>query len=321
VPKGSVLIGRRRPDDPATWGYPLERTNDRVLDTDFTGLAVTCDIDKTYLDTRFEKIQALARIPLEISIDKVPVKGAVPLLQAIRRNRGGEPAPLYFLSSSPRQLRVVLERRLQIDEIDFDGLTLKDWWPVIRERRHGGLREHIGYKLVALLLNRSDFPQGTRELLLGDDAEKDVLAYSIYADLLAGNLRGTSLKATLAMHGVAPAIVETVVNRTRDWPSLENAVAGIHILETGLEPDRIAPFHGRVMLARDYAPLSRILAAAGHISWNEVIEPSEGTGAVPASWPLPAAIRKNVVTGNGFDPKGLRKPDPAQTWLPDSHRM
>ncbi len=321
MPKGSVLIGRRKPDDPATWGYPLERSNDRVLDAGFTGLAVTCDIDKTYLDTRFERVQALARIPLEISIDKVPVKGAVPLLQALRRNRGGEPSPLYFLSSSPRQLRIVLERRLQIDEIDFDGLTLKDWWPVIRERQHGGLREHIGYKLVALLLNRTDFPPGTRELLLGDDAEKDVLAYSIYADLLAGNLRGTNLKATLAMHGVAPAIIETIVNRTRDWPELKDGVAGIHILETGLKPDRIVPFHNRVFLARDYSPLSRMLAAAGHLSWDDVLEPEEGTGTVPASWPVPAAVRRHATSGEGFDPKGLRRPDPDQHWLPDALRM
>ena len=50
---------------------------------------VICDIDKTYLNTRFSTWRGLARIPFEWAIDKAPISGMVPLLRGLRRGGRG----------------------------------------------------------------------------------------------------------------------------------------------------------------------------------------------------------------------------------------
>ena len=86
---------------------------------DQAGLAhVVCDIDKTYLETEFESLTRVASIAFESATDKITVTGATDVLLAVRWGAmeaplsDDWPRPLHFVSSSPPQLRAVLEEKL-----------------------------------------------------------------------------------------------------------------------------------------------------------------------------------------------------------------
>jgi hypothetical protein len=170
--------------------YPIERHSDRALGAEWHGEVFVCDIDRTYLATRFSSLRGLARIPFEFAIDKREIDGMVALLKEVRRgpNRHSRSTPLYFVSASPAQLRPVIERKMLLDGLEFDGTTFKDWVGVLRQLRPSRLREQLGFKLTALLAGRAELPAGAQEVLIGDDLENDVLAFALYADLLARRL-------------------------------------------------------------------------------------------------------------------------------------
>ena len=132
----------------------IERTNDRKFAPEFSGDVFVWDIDKTYLDTHFSSFRGLLSIPLEFAIDKRAMPGAVPLLRALRRGPGEHSAvnPLYFVSGSPQQLRSVIERKMLLDGVDFDGITFKNQWGLVRAGRGREIKEQVGYKVAALLL-------------------------------------------------------------------------------------------------------------------------------------------------------------------------
>src|SRR5690606_38035670 len=117
--------------------YPcLERTNHRRLE-EHAGDILIWDIDKTYLDTRFSSLRGLLSIPLELAIDKRALPGTVPLLRALRRGPGEKSAlvPLYFISGSPVQLRSVIEEKMTLDGVGFDGITFKDQFALLKKGR------------------------------------------------------------------------------------------------------------------------------------------------------------------------------------------
>src|SRR5512137_2840607 len=106
--------------------YPLERLNERELPRSYRGPVFLWDIDKTYLDTRFSKLKDLLSTALEFAIDKQALPGTVELLRGIRQGRSGrELQPLYFISASPRQMLRVLAKKMTIDGVAYDGITLK----------------------------------------------------------------------------------------------------------------------------------------------------------------------------------------------------
>ena len=112
---------------------------------------VICDIDKTYLNTRFSTWRGLARIPFEWAIDKAPISGMVPLLRGLRRGRRGiiVRTPL-FVSGSPPELRSVIERRMVMDGVEFDGFLFKDQIGCLKRGKIKALTQQVAYKLYAL---------------------------------------------------------------------------------------------------------------------------------------------------------------------------
>ena len=181
----------------------LDRSNDRRLPPDYRGDVLLWDIDKTYLDTHFSSLRGLAAIPFEWAHDKAPVPGAIPLLRGLRRGAGPTPAatPLYFVSGSPPSLRGVIERRMLLDGVDFDGVTFKDQLGLLRALRPADLKRQVGYKLLALLLYRAELPPGARWLLFGDDVEQDYEVFLLFGEVCAG-LRGGALDSRLRAHKV-----------------------------------------------------------------------------------------------------------------------
>ncbi|MFH1149548.1 MAG: hypothetical protein V1748_03645 [Actinomycetota bacterium] len=169
--------------------YPLSVDDERELPADYDGPAYVWDIDKTYLSTSFSSLRGLLRIPLEFAVDKIALPGMPEVIRGLRRGPGDEyeGIPLYFVSASPPQLRRVLEHKMLMDGVEYDGITSKDWLRCILEGRPGRLSEQVGYKLCALLTGKLSRPH-SHEYLFGDDVEMDAAAFHLYARMINGEL-------------------------------------------------------------------------------------------------------------------------------------
>src|SRR5439155_26568806 len=140
--------------------------------------------DGTYLATDLTSLKKALAIPFQFAVDKATIPGAVSLLRELRHGPGEKPSftPLYFVSASPPQLRSVLERKMVLDGVEFDGIAFKDQLKLALRGRLGELKNHTGYKLTALLEYRTRLPRRTRWRLLGDDLESDAEIYTMFAD-------------------------------------------------------------------------------------------------------------------------------------------
>ncbi len=192
----------------------IKASNDRKVEQgDGVVDVFVWDIDKTYLDTRFSSLRGLLAIPFELAVDKHAVAGTVPLLRALRT--GPEPSaprfsPLYFVSGSPAHLRGVVEKKMTLDGVQFDGITFKDQLGLLLAGRPQAIAEQVGYKLGALLLLRSQLPARVRFCLFGDDVEKDMQAFLLFGAVCAG-LRGAALRQELRRAGAHWPEVDAVV--------------------------------------------------------------------------------------------------------------
>ncbi len=183
--------------------YPLSLEEQRTYADDFDGKVFVWDIDKTYLATRFSSLKGVARIPLEFAVDKKAIAGMPEVLRGLRRGAGRTfaAAPIYFVSASPPQMRRVIERKMLMDGVEYDGIAFKDWAATILGLRPGRLREQVGFKLCALLTTRQNRSR-SREYLFGDDVESDAEAFHLYARLLAGELSAGEAEEVMKTAGV-----------------------------------------------------------------------------------------------------------------------
>jgi len=205
-----------------TTPYPMLRVMHRILPPDYCGPVFVWDIDKTYLDTRFSQLKHLFRIPLEFGVDKKEVPGAAHLLQGLRKGPGGrDHRPLYFVSASPHQIRKSIEKKMLLDGVEFDGITFKDPVKVLMRGQFDQLKEQTAFKLSALLLLLKDLPAGAEMVLFGDDAEKDALIYSLFADIAAGRLESPQLDETLLSLGVRKEYAVALAQLASDLPCRE----------------------------------------------------------------------------------------------------
>jgi len=166
------------------------------------------DLDKTYLRTEFDTFRDLVRTAMEPAARKRAYPGASTLLREIRAT---DPAAIFILSGSPEQMRGVLEAKLRLDGIRWDGFTLK---PSLRNLARGKFRflqDQLSYKLTALLRSRTNVPPETDEILFGDDAEADAFIYSLYADIAAGRVTQELLMKVAEVAGVYPDDIPEIV--------------------------------------------------------------------------------------------------------------
>lgn len=243
----------------------LHRSNDRSFPGNYQGPVLIWDIDKTYLETRFSSARSLARIPFELAVDKLTVPGAVPLLRALRRGPGPGSAvvPLYFVSGSPLQIRSVIQRKMDLDGVGYDGLTFKDQLGLFLRGRGGYIRQQVGYKLRALLLYRRELPDGARYLLFGDDSESDAEVFALFGRV-CGGLRGEALDRALPP-GVADWEREEIRTLTRDLPVGDNPVDGIFIhLAKADDPERLKALGAHP--TQSYLQTAMVLAHQGRVA-------------------------------------------------------
>ena len=255
-------LGRRD----RSYVYPLERRNDRLFPPGYSGIIYVWDIDKTYLESDFDSWLGMLKIPFEFAVDKRSIAGADQLLRAIRRPQGGGPASgLYFVSASPNGMRKTIEKKMLLDGVEHDGITLKDWRGIVRSGRVSKLREQIGYKLSALLLGRRDLGWKARETLFGDDSESDALSYGLYADIIAGRLRGEKLSDILRKNGVSKEDVHYIGDLCADLPPMD-LVERIYIhLEKGTPANAFEPWGPRLVACRGTFQMAACLVRDGQL--------------------------------------------------------
>lgn len=250
--------------------YPfLERTNERRLE-DHDGDILVWDIDKTYLDTRFSSLRGLLSIPLELAIDKRALPGTVPLLRALRRGPGekSQLVPLYFVSGSPVQLRGVIEEKMTLDGVGFDGITFKDQLGLLRRRRPRAIVHQVGYKLIALLLYRLEANPRARWLLFGDDVEADVEVFRLFGRV-CGGLSGEALERRLKHYKVGSVELRACLELAERLAMGDDPIARVFIhLASGREPQEIDD--PRVVETRSFLQTALLCAQMGRIHPREL---------------------------------------------------
>lgn len=241
--------------------YPLAIYNDRALEDDYSGRIHIWDIDKTYLSTRFSSLKGLAKIPVEFAIDKRAIPGMPEVLRGLRQGAGPKVAcvPLYFISASPPFLHSVLEEKMLMDGVEQDGIIFKDWLATLLELKPGRLWEQLGFKLIALLTSRVNHPLAT-EYLFGDDMEMDPLAFSTYAKILSGELKGGELESILHEGGVPGEDRDYIRHLMEQLGDIPGKVEKIFIhLERGIDPHEIQAMHPDVIPVKGAYQLALVL--------------------------------------------------------------
>jgi hypothetical protein len=160
------------------------------------------DLDKTYLKTEFDTVRDLvrtARIPAEL---RQNIPGSAALIRAIRQSAPAETIhQVFFISGSPQQMRGVLEKKFALDGFSPDGFVLKPTVSNFFRGRFRAIRSQVAYKLAELINARADAPVGTQETLFGDDAENDAFIYTLYANVVSGDVGLDELRRVLKKVG------------------------------------------------------------------------------------------------------------------------
>jgi hypothetical protein len=184
---------------------------------------IICDIDKTYLETQFESLIKIARIALETAEDKLTVAGASEFLDGLRWGDHAEhpdfPRALHFVSSSPPQLRRVLEDKLALDGLDWSSDTFKNQAYNVIKGRMNQLSHHIAYKTAAILSIMQQAPPDTCFTLIGDNAESDTYIYSVIAWYCAGVWDNEHFRKSLSIAGVEAEIADDLAQAFAIPPS------------------------------------------------------------------------------------------------------
>ena len=265
--------------------YPLQVDDQRTLPDGYTGPVFIWDIDKTYLSTHFSSLKGLSRIPLEFAVDKQAIAGMPEVLRGIRRGPGPGYGcvPLYFVSASPPQLRGVLEHKMILDGVEFDGITFKDWWQIMKKGRPKRLLDQVGFKVCALLEGRQRRPLAT-EYLFGDDAESDADAFYLYAQLVHEKMSYGEARDRIADTGMREDNQRCALALLDRLPEKRGKVKKVFIhLEKGTPPEQYDRFESLVAPVRGGLQLGLALFALGLVDEDtvrqcrEAISPASGT--------------------------------------------
>lgn len=241
--------------------YPLSLDDQRSYPEGFDGKVFVWDIDKTYLETHFSSLKGMTRIPVEFAIDKKAIPGMPEILRGLRRGPGEDfaCAPLYFVSASPPQMRKVIQRKMLMDGVEYDGIILKDWLKTLRQLRPGRLKEQAGFKICALLSGRLNRPRSV-EYLFGDDVESDAEAFFIYARLLSGKLSAGQAEQKMVAAGIKKddrRCIRTLLDRL--GPERGRVDRAFIHLERGTPPERFASLAPEVVPVQGAVQLSLAL--------------------------------------------------------------
>jgi hypothetical protein len=292
--------------------YPLRIDDQRSFPDGYDGPVFVWDIDKTYLSTHFSSLQGLSRIPLEFAVDKQAITGMPEVLRGIRRGPGPGYGcvPLYFVTASPPQLRGVLEHKMILDGVEFDGITFKDWWRIMKQRRPKRLLDQVGFKVCALLEGRLRRPLST-EYLFGDDAESDADAFSLYASLVHKELSAREAQDRMTEVGVREDNRRCAMSLLDQLPQRRGTVQRIFIhLEKRTPPEEFDRFGPLVAPVRNGFQLGLALYELGLVDQDTVLQCREAASSASGS-PDPGfeSLISDAVDRSLITPQKLRSLD------------
>jgi hypothetical protein len=225
------------------------------------------DLDKTYLRTEFDTLRDLVRTARLSAEERENIPGSAALLRALRDDVGrGRRDQVFFISGSPEQLRAVIERKFALDGFVPDGFVLKPAVSELLRGRFRAVRSQVGYKLEQLIRGRAEAPVGAAETLFGDDAESDAFIYSLYADAIAGRIRGDELRRVLRAAGTYPEQAEAI-EAALAWVVREDPVQRIIIhLDQRTPPIAFAPFAARLVPIYNHLQTALVLFLDGTVA-------------------------------------------------------
>lgn len=205
----------------AEWGKRAKKTDDVIYFPYISEKAAfqarevyLWDIDKTYLDTKFETFRGLVKTATEKAAQKKNIPGAAKLVHTLKeawtKRHGSDFFPIFFITASPPQMENRIREKLSLDRVKPFGIFCKDNLPNLRPRRFWRLNKHVGYKLQALLQMRSYLAEDVRTIMFGDDGESDAIIYSLFSDICARRLDTSELRKILNAFYVLDNQVDTI---------------------------------------------------------------------------------------------------------------
>lgn len=238
---------------------------------------IICDIDKTYLETKFESLAMMAKIAFESSEDKITVQGAEVLISWLR---WGVPSdltdftvdqvvPLHFVSSSPPQLRKTLEEKLMLDGLLWSTDTFKDQAYNIFRGKFKLLKHQVPYKVAAILSLISQMKDDCHLLLIGDNAESDPMIYQSIALFLGGYISQVEFIRILGGLGVKKEYVSDILDRVGVLP--RNVRSSIFIRRLESYPHTPSPIGGDLSIYY----FDHYLELAVHLLCQNLIDPRD----------------------------------------------
>lgn len=275
-------MSRLFPDSKGDIKYKLDEliSTEILIHEPHGPVQIICDIDKTYIETRFESAMSMLKIAFENAEEKRTVTGApIALLAARWGDIYGddpeiltEPRPLHFLSASPPQLRKVIRSKLAMDGMDWTSDTFKNQAYNIKMGRLRFLKQHVAYKTASILTHVSKAPKQTRFIMIGDNAELDAFIYLGVQMFLDGRLSRSAYREYLSFGGVNHEVLPSL-EPYLDGNFTGKSVSGILI--------RRAPGYPLV----EAPPLSDLVVAFDH--FFEVLLHFYAWNLVPTSaiWP------------------------------------
>lgn len=208
------------------------------------------DLDKTYLDTKWETLGGLLRTAFEKGKKKKNIPGAKALVLGLQRHFG-ESLPIFFVSASPPQMIKAIYQKLTYDGLKPLGFLSKDNLKNVRPGKFRFLNKQIGYKLQALMELRLRLKKDVKMICFGDDSESDALVYSLFSDLASHRITDREARDILRQLQVMESRIDLVLE-LRDMLEAEDPVERVYInLETDTDPDYYDKFGRRLFVVED----------------------------------------------------------------------
>jgi hypothetical protein len=187
------------------------------------------------------------------------------------------------------QLRRAILGKFRLDGVEVDAVVFKDVVGMVLAGQVRQVTEQVGYKVRELLKGRTVFPEGAREVLFGDDWEKDAVAYTLYADAISGRLTRDETAAALAGAGVQRAWVDEALGLLDGIPRAD-AVERIYIaLARGGPLERFERFGTSVVPTFNAFQAALVLHHDGHVLRDGV-----------------ADVARSLLAEFGYDPMRVR---------------
>ncbi len=253
------------------------------------GTVFLWDIDKTYLDTKFETFKGLIRTAFEKAFQKRNVPGTATLIRALETTSRGK-IPIYFISASPPQMERKIYQKMKIDRIEPMGIFFKDNLKNMRPSKFRRLKQQVGFKVQSLLELRAILPEQTKLTMFGDDSESDAVVYSIFSDICSRRIPPAEFMSVLEALHTSKDQRGRILELQKKIPQ-NDPVERIYInLVNDTDPDYYSKFGRRVLATFTTFQAALDLFQSSLIDMNALV-----------------MVGRDMVSNYGFTPEELGK--------------